>query len=312
MATKMMTWNYGVWEGEPPEGLVLVGEQWLTNPGREPSPECFGELWDGVGPKSSDDCQSCVFTGLCAILTAKQALPASQERLGPSHDLGKLVADLGISDTSIVALQNYAKGGVHPLDRPSKKEPTASKETVASLNAIADLKLSKPKKKKKRGKIVGPRVAPSAKRAAERGTKKVVNSAGTATARADYTRSKPMNSEMARLKWGIERERNPEIRYLNPGDVLTRTYLGKAYHVKVLNGKYRISGKTVATLYQAMLEATGLLLVSGRKLPTMSTRRFWNLHKIREPEQLRKRKKPPVGPVDVLGGYQKNPPPLPK
>lgn len=117
-------WKDGKWhiEGNPPNQLQFVNNTWVTADG-DLAPECFGELWDAVGPQGSDMCKhECDFSPVCMELMAKQTLPAAQIRLGAGHSLEALAPDLNVCADTIMALTNYLKGGAHPLQHGAKKK----------------------------------------------------------------------------------------------------------------------------------------------------------------------------------------------
>jgi hypothetical protein len=123
-------WKDGEWviDGDPPNGLQFIDGQFRASDG-SPQPECFGELWDGVGPRAAVECkQECDFSPCCMELTARQALPAAQIRLGAGHSLQDLAGEnaMNISEESILALMAYVKGGANPApikeEKPKKKK----------------------------------------------------------------------------------------------------------------------------------------------------------------------------------------------
>jgi hypothetical protein len=129
-----MRWNDGAWDidGELPNGLQFLNGVFSTQTG-EVAPECFGELWDGLGASGSLECkEQCDFSPCCMELTAKQALPAAQIRMGAGHGLSELAESMAIAEDSVLGLMAYAKGGASPLG------PARSKKAPPSAESISD------------------------------------------------------------------------------------------------------------------------------------------------------------------------------
>ena len=92
----------GKWviDGDLPKGIRFVNGEFRAQAG-EAAPECFGLLWDGIGPRQSPECKVCDFFGVCCEKTSKATVPASQAILGEGQTLGDLSEDLGISEDSV-------------------------------------------------------------------------------------------------------------------------------------------------------------------------------------------------------------------
>lgn len=283
-------WKDGEWivEGAAPNGLQLVNDTWKGRGGEE-APECFGIMWNGLGPEGSDDCKSgCDFAPVCLELTAKQALGAAQIRLGEGHSLESLAEEMVIPESTVLALMAYSKGGANPLaTRPVKKAPPPPDpqpeevKTPPNLDtpevAVLDTKKAEgggcpprekqmaARKKKAKApveqpekKAQGPQKAQSAKRAKAGAKVKAVASAKPAKARGASTPTqKHWGEKTFEDRHERERKRSALIRLLKPGMVLKTTYKKRVCEVTVINGGYKVQGQVVPTLYMATLPFVG-------------------------------------------------------
>jgi 23S rRNA pseudoU1915 N3-methylase RlmH len=120
---------------EVPKTLQFINNCWITASG-EAAPECFGELWDGVGVGGQPECKSgCDFGPVCMELTAKRGLAAAKIRMGEGHSLTDISADMGISEVSLIALDAYARGGPSPLGQVTKKKAPPPLEAPSAQSA---------------------------------------------------------------------------------------------------------------------------------------------------------------------------------
>jgi len=305
-----VTWKDGAWivDGNPPNGLQLTNGIWKSADGVD-SPECFGILWDGMGVGGTEDCKSgCDFAPACMELTARQALPASQIRLGAGHNLESLAADLGIPEGTVMALMVYAQGGPSPLvTRPSKKAPPPAESKAPEVSREAFVpkqeKRVKPPKEKKvspkkkplsekvRASAKVPPKAPSAKRAKGGASVKGTRAVKTAKALAVTPATGKWGAHTFQERRAREMKRSPLIRKLQPGMILETQYKRKSYQVEVLPEGYRSKGKMYPTLYSVTVAFTGTearpcQVLKGkrkkgsRQLSNYSAVRFWKLQKL--------------------------------
>jgi len=309
-----LLWVNNSWtiEGDLPNGLQFAQGVFLTSSG-DRAPECFGELWDGI---SAEDCRlKCDFSPCCLELTAKRALPAAQRELGSEHSLGRLSDLLGISEASLLAMEQYKQGGANPLAKTRKKAPplsvigdageqpreaatvapaeseplvTASASSIDDVEEPEDEPVSETIEDRRSMVPSGPSRAPSAPRAkggAMHRRKKRVRPAALAKVQVAYIHSerKGWGEHTYENRWRRERARSPLIAQLQPGTVLQTLYRGKLCETTVLETGYLVQGMQVPTLYMATLCFTGTKArrktkgEGTRQVGNYSAVKFWRL-----------------------------------
>lgn len=284
--------------GKNPDGLSYSDVMgWETQAGQSP-PECFGDLWDGVGPQAPAECQfECVFSPVCMELTAKQALPAAQIALGVGHSLQQLSEKLGIGEATVLALLAYLKGGACP-SRPKQRVRTPTRGIEESVPLRLDAPAAVPEESspyvmdpaqyQRRLKASKPRKTPPRNRRCRKGLGVVQAADGRWTLSVepvrdlasapksrgavrsvlelgDYMRVRRKQAaqwgqETFRRRWERERARDELIRQLEPGWVLRTLFRGRECVARVLPVGYEVLGIMVPTLYAATLAYVGIVL----------------------------------------------------
>ena len=269
--TKVL-WNKGEWsfDGELPRGIQFLNGQFLAR-NSEVSPDCFGVMWDGIGPSCSPECKICDFSYVCVELTTKQALVASQVMLGPGHNLGALAEDMRISEPSLVAMMGYLKGGAYPAkltqadippDKPKKKPPPIDLPRKKLPGEVASTKINFPSPRSVRlaGVVVRPKLK---KREIERGKDKRPRAlrAGVCPVKGRAGLGKPrpfklrnlLAPDSPRFVARLRRERRSKWgSLLRSGDVFWHRDRDSRVHVAtVLASGIESGGVIVPTLYAA-------------------------------------------------------------